>query len=516
MAKNKNVKKANTETEFTPEQAMELIRCKRDPIYFIQNYVRVQHPVKGSIPFKLYRYQKRLIRAYQQNRYNIVLSARQTGKSITSAMFLLWLAAFYEDKNILIASNKNTGAMEMIRRIRYAYENLPMWLKPGVMDDGWNKHTIAFDNNSIINSTATSADSGRGQSISLLYLDEFAFVAPGIQEEFWTSIAPTLATGGSCIISSTPNGDSNLFAQIWRAAEVGAKSGEVEHDMTFVPSYIAWDEPPGRDEKFKRREINKIGELKWKQEYECEFLSSDPLLIDSMVLTFLTEKINGLQTEVQNDFTFWEKIKPGTTYVVGVDPSGGTGNDFSAIEVFEFPSLKQIAEYRSNTMSSPELYRKTKWLISAMEDRGCTCYFSVENNGVGDGFISLYMNDENPLYYSEFISETDGNKMGMNTNVKTKLKACVNLKQMVESNKIEIRSPILLKELKNFVKKKGSYEAQPGSTDDCISSCLIITRILEEISAYEDAAFDKLYSFEEDTTQYNEEDPNDQPLPMIF
>jgi hypothetical protein len=158
--------------------------------------------------------------------------------------------------------------MEMIFRIQYMYENIPMWLKPGLTEDGWNKHSLGFDNNSRIISTATSETAGRGLSISLLFLDEFAFVEPGIQDSFWTSMSPTLATGGSCIMSSTPNGDTNLFAQLWRGAQVELAAKGLDGNG-FYSVEVPWDAPPGRDEKFKQAEIAKIGEQKWLQEYQC-------------------------------------------------------------------------------------------------------------------------------------------------------------------------------------------------------------------------------------------------------
>lgn len=510
-AKNPLIKKANTPVEITLEQVKELERCASDPVYFIQNYCRIQHPVRGAIPFELYDYQIEMLEAYHERKSVVVLSARQTGKSTVSSMYLLWFAIFNFDKTVLIASNKNKGAMEMILRIQYAYQYLPDWLKPGVQDDGWNKHSIKFDNESRIESTATSDDAGRGMSISLLYLDEFAFVKPAIADEFWTSIAPTLATGGDCIMSSTPNGDINIFAQIWRGAQVDANG--------FYPVFVSWDAPPGRDEKFKEDEIGRIGERRWLQEYECEFLSSDALLIDSLVLTNLTAAIKDIQpTHKLRDVTFWKKPEGNKTYIVGVDPATGSGSDFSTIVVFEFPSMIQVAEFRSNTMSSAMVYSVLKNLLKYLEQTGSSIFFSVENNGVGEGIIALYEADENPPEYAEFVSEEGAKRVGMTTTAKKKMRACLDLKEMVEKSTIKIVSRVLLKELKEFSRKAGSYEARTGSTDDLVSACLIVMRILREMASFEQDAFDKLHAFEDDEWgdgDYQEGGDGD-PLPMSF
>jgi len=514
--KNKNLKSPNQEMEYTYEQVQELKRCSQDPVYFIKTYVRIQHPKKGDVPFKLYPYQEKMIRAYQENRYTVVLSARQTGKSVTSAAYLLWFAMFHFDKTILIASNKNANAMEMILRIRFAYENLPFWIKPGVKDDGWNKHEIGFDNGSRIVSTATSEDSGRGMAISLLFLDEFAFVKASIQDEFWTSIAPTLSTGGSCIMTSTPNGDMNIYAQVWRGAIMGTNG--------YHPIHVTWDEPPGRDEKFKEDEIGRIGERRWQQEYECVFLSSDALLIDSLFLANLSPQIEAIvPKKIVNDVILFDEIKPFTTYLVGVDPSTGSGEDFSVITIYEFPSMIQVGEYRYNTMSTNDLYTVLKNTIKYMENKGATVYFSIENNGVGAGLIALYEADEEPLKTAEFISEVGKNKLGFTTTARTKMRACVNLKEMLEKGKMQIRSKIFLSELKSYVRCRGAYAAQPGATDDCISATLIVMRLIEEIAAYEQAAFDKLYSGEiedwddKEWDGYEEGyDENDEGMPVVF
>jgi len=515
-AKNNNLKKPNEEVEYTYEQVQELKKCASDPVYFIKKYVKIQHPVQGAIPFNLYAYQVKMVEAYKENRFNIVLSSRQTGKSITSAAFLLWFAIFNFDKTILIAANKNANAMEMILRIRYAYENLPFWLKPGVTDDGWNKHTIIFDNGSRIESTATSEDSGRGMSISLLFLDEFAFVKANIQDEFWTSISPTLSTGGSCIMTSTPNGDLNIFAQTWRAANSGING--------YHPIHVEWDEPPGRDAVFKEEEIGRIGNRRWDQEYGCVFLSSDTLLIDSLFLTNITPEIEAINPRLTfKDVVLFEEIKPMKTYLLGVDPATGSGEDFSVITIYEFPSMNQVGEYRSNTMSTNSLYTTMKNILKHIESKGATVYFSIENNGVGQGLIALYQADEKPLESPEFISEAGKDKLGFTTTARSKMRCCVNMKEMLESRNMNIKSKILLSELKSYVRSSGAYAAQAGATDDCIAATLIVLRLVEEMATFEQAAFDKLYSGEiaewskEDWDGYEEEyDENDEGLPIAF
>jgi hypothetical protein len=515
-AKNDLLKKPGQELEYTYENVQELKRCVEDPVYFIKNYVQIQHPIKGAVPFELYDYQEKMIRAYQDNRYTVVLSARQTGKSVTSAAYLLWYAMFHFDKTVLIAANKNSNAMEMILRIRFAYENLPMWLKAGVKDDGWNKHEIGFDNGSRIVSTATSEDSGRGMAISLLFLDEFAFVKPNIQNEFWTSIAPTLSTGGSCIMTSTPNGDMNIYAQVWRGSQMGTNG--------FYPIHVKWDEPPGRDGQFKEDEIGRIGERRWQQEYECVFLSSDTLLIDSLFLANLTPSIEKVVPKLTvNDVVLFEVIKPMTTYLVGVDPATGSGEDFSVITLYEFPAMRQVGEYRSNTMSTNNLYNVLKNILRHIEQKRATVYFSIENNGVGQGLIALYEADEEPLRTPEFVSEDGKQKLGITTTARSKMRACVNLKEMLEKGNMEIRSRILLSELKSYVRSKGAYAAQAGATDDCIAATLVVLRLVEEIATYEQAAFDKLYSGEynewaqDDWDGYDESyDENDEPPAMVF
>jgi hypothetical protein len=289
MARNEYLKKPGELVEYTTDMVRELQKCSVDPVYFIENYIKITHPTKGLVPFILYDFQRVMVKTFHENRFSIACASRQVGKSQTSCAFILWYVSFHSHKNVLIASNKASGAKEMLTRISEMYENLPKFLKPGIDPSNWNKLSISFDNNSKIISEATTLNSGRGMSISLLFCDEFAFVANNISEHFWTSISPTLSTGGNCIIASTPNGDDNLYAELWRGAESGANG--------FTPIFVKWDTVPGRDERFREQEIAKIGLTKFQQEYEC--LRGDTLV--TILDSFNTERTLTLK-ELYDEF----------------------------------------------------------------------------------------------------------------------------------------------------------------------------------------------------------------------
>lgn len=411
----------------------------------------------------------------------------------TSCAFLLWWAIFKEDQTILVASNKSTNAMEIISKIQYAYEELPNWLKPGIDDSAWNKHTCTFDNKSRIISTTTSEDSGRGLSISLLYCDEFAFVKPFIADKFFDSIFPTISTGGSMIISSTPNGDIGKFAELWRGAQ--ANINEFSNGVTYVP----WNAPPGRDDKFKKQMIEILGERKWRQEFECEFLGQESTLIDSSLLTqaevVIKDKINSnelIKLTLQDKFNFYKKLQKDGCYLVGVDPNTGSGRDNGCIQVFEFPSMEQVLEYATNTLSPQVMYTELKSILNFLNHATSEVYFSVENNGVGVGILAAYEGDENPPT-AQLISH--GKLPGVNSNIKTKLKACIQFKEAFERGKITINSIDLIKELKSFVRVSGgTYSAQTGSTDDRVMGCIIIFYIIQEMSRANGHAYDMVYT----------------------
>jgi hypothetical protein len=507
---NKNLKKANEATAYTHEQMVEFMKCREDPVYFCRNYVYIKHPSLGQILFDLYDYQEEMIRNYQQHKYNIVLSARQTGKTETTAAYLLWYSIFQKSKTVLIASRSSGHAMEIIERIQNAYEELPNWLKPGIDPNTWNKHNCKFENKSQIIAQATSENTGRGFSVSLLYCDEFAFVPYHVQKGFWQSIYPSLTAGEGCIISSTPNGDSDLFAELWRKSELEAEADQLtRHEIKdklededndevikFHAKWIKWDMPPGRGEAFKKEKIHILGERAWLQEYKCEFLGGEGTLLDNKVLIDREKQITDSGQNVLfwiKDFPFFSQIKAGGKYIIGVDPSSGVGDDYSVIEVFEFPSLVQVCEYRTNNTRPAEMYGKLKALIKFLTNADCEIFFSIERNGVGEGMIALWENDVDFPERAEMFHDEGKNKYGFYTTDVIKLSLSTKLKMLHETNSISINSTIMIKELKNYVRRGRAYEARPGMTDDCVSALLIVIRVLEELAESSDEAHRKLY-----------------------
>lgn len=517
MSKNPQLKKAFATDEYTPQMIAELAKCKKDPVYFISNYIKVQHPVRGTVPFQLYDYQERFIRHMQGNRFTITLQPRQCGKTLTAAMFLLWYAMFNDDSLLLIASKNQSHALEIAGRVRFAYEELPSWIKCGLKY--YNRHNIEFDNGSRIISEATTEKTGRGLAITKIYLDELAFISPRIQKELWNSLTPTLSTGGSAIISSTPNGDTELFASLWRGA---SSAGDGKPGVNgYAPFRVFWQEHPERSESYWDEMVSQLGLLATRQEVGCEFLSSDALLINSLKLIQLTE---AMVHHEDMGFKFWlpeEQIGgAGKTYLVGIDPSTGTGKDFSVIEVFEFPSLIQVAEWRSNELNIPMLYAKTKWILDKLSTpigRGrAEVIWTFERNGIGEAMAALYMNDEKQPQFAElFNDEPSGTKMGVFTTGKKKILACLKLKSLVEkvTNGMQIKSAILLEELKNFVAKGGTYEAKSGSTDDAVMATIIVIRLLARLAEYNEVAFNQVNEYIDPSSEGDQY--GDEPVPFF-
>lgn len=264
------LKHEDTQLYLSQEEISEIAKCKRSCQYFIENYVKVKHPTKGVVPFRLYDYQVEMLDAFINYKDTIVLASRQMGKTELSCAYLLWDAMFNKKRTILIVSYRLLGAIEIIDRIKFAYKELPEFLKDDVVE--FNKTSIAFKNDSKIVARATTKESGRGLSPSIVYVDEFCFVPPNMQKDFWGALMPTLSAGGGLIITSTPNNDEDEFAVLWRAAnDMVDDKGETTKVGTngFRPVKVTWERHPDRDEAWAEDQRSKIGNERFQREHLC-------------------------------------------------------------------------------------------------------------------------------------------------------------------------------------------------------------------------------------------------------
>lgn len=484
------IKTPYTKTSFANDQQLEdFIKCSNPAtgyLYFMDNFFMIQHPTRGAMNYHPWDFQERLIETYHKYRFSISLMPRQTGKSTSAAGYLLWYAMFVPDSTILIAAHKYAGAQEIMQRIRYAYENCPLHIKAGVVT--YNKGSLDFDNGSRIISATTTENTGRGLSISLLYLDEFAFVRPTIAQEFWTSITPTLSTGGKAIITSTPNSDEDQFALIWKQANKTEDEfgNTTEVGVNGFKAYRAyWNEHPERDEKWATEMRAQLGTDRFRREMDCEFIIADETLISPSAL-FELEGVDPMYK--QGQVRWYKKPTPGNIYVLALDPSLGTGSDPAAIQIFEANTTTQIGEWKHNQTVIPEQIRLLKQITDYIVDitkEPNNIYYSIENNSIGEAaLISLQEYGEHNIS-GTFLTETGVKKRkGYNTTQKSKLAACAKFKHLIESKRMKVHSKALISEMKNFIANAGSYKAKVGETDDLVMATLLVTRMLQDLGNY--------------------------------
>jgi len=468
---NPNLKKANTQIEFTQENIEEYLKCKDDPVYFAQNYVKIVTLDHGLQPFKTYDFQEKLINNFYKNRFNICKMPRQTGKSTTVISFLLHHVVFNDSVNIGILANKASTARELLSRLQVAYENLPKWMQQGILS--WNKGSLELENGSKILAASTSASAVRGMSFNILFLDEFAFVPNHIADAFFASVYPTITSGKSTkvIIVSTPHG-MNHFYRMWHDAENGSNE--------YVPTDVHWSEVPGRDEKWKKQTIKNTSEQQFKIEFECEFLGSvDTLIAPSKLKSLIYD--NPVQRNAGLDV--YEPPKKKHDYVMTVDVARGVGNDYSAFvltDITEFPH-KIVAKYRNNTIK-PMLFPNIIWEVARKYNEA---FILCEVNDIGDQVASILQYDleyQNLLMCSmrgragqQVGQGFSGSKtqLGIKMSKTVKKVGALNLKTLIEEDKLFFNDYEIISELTTFVAKHNSFEAEEGCNDD-LAMCLVI------------------------------------------
>jgi hypothetical protein len=499
-------KKAHKQERFTEDQINDLLQCA-DPengyMYFVQNFFHIQHPVRGKVRFEPYDYQDRLLHSYHDYRFNINMMPRQSGKTTCAAGYLLWFAMFHPDQTILVAAHKYTGAQEIMQRIRYGYELCPDYIRAGVTN--YNKGSMEFENGSRIVSATTTGNTGRGMSISLLYCDEFAFVQPNIAEEFWTSISPTLATGGRAIITSTPNSDEDTFATIWKESqdkfdEYGNEKDDNLGRNGFHGFRAEWHEHPDRDEAWRQVEMGRIGEERFRREYGCEFLVFDETLVNSIKLSEMVGREPILK---MGQVRWFKKPTPGNLFLVALDPSLGTGGDYAGIQIFELPSFTQIGEWQHNTTPVQGQVKIFRDVLKYIQDEigsdwTNNIYWSVENNTVGEAALVVIADLGEETFPGLFVSEPvrKGHvrkfRKGFNTTFSNKISACARLKFLIEEDKMKLHSKVLIGELKTFIASGVSFKAKSGQHDDLVAALLLIIRMSVILADWDPTVFDSL------------------------
>jgi hypothetical protein len=501
------IKAAHKPEFYSEDNISEFMKCadqKTGPAYFLSNYFYIQHPVRGKIQYAPFDYQIELADVYHNYRFSINLLSRQLGKTTTAAGYLLWYAMFVPDSTILVAAHKYSGAQEIMSRIRYAYETMPNFIRAG--STSYNKGSLEFDNGSRIISTATTENTGRGLSISLLYVDEFAFVRNTIAKEFWTSMSPTLATGGKAIITSTPNSDEDQFWQIWIEANKNVDEFGNTTDLGkngFKAFTALWSQHPDRDDQWADEEKGRIGQERFDREHNCRPIVFEETLING---THLLSMEGREPVERQGQVRWYRKPKKDHMYLIALDPSLGTGGDYAAMQIFELPTFEQVGEWQHNRTPIQAQIRILQSIAEYIHDIVGTVndiYYSVENNTIGEASLIAISELGEENIKGVFLSEprktgsTSRYRKGYTTTNASKLSACAKFKQLVEGKKMKINSKNLITELKTFVASGNSYEARTGDTDDLVLSALLIIRMMQSIQNYDAKIDDKMRSLDE-------------------
>ena len=469
---NPNLKKANVAQNFTKKQVTEFLKCAQDPVYFAQKYVKIINLDEGLVPFKMYDFQEQLVNNFHNNRFNICKMPRQSGKSTTVVSYLLHYAIFNDSVTVGILANKAQTARDLLGRLQIAYENLPKWMQQGII--AWNKGSMELENKSKIIAASTSASAVRGMSFNIIFLDEFAFIPNHIADDFFSSVYPTISSGKSTkvIIVSTPRG-MNHFYRLWHDAELGRNE--------YVTTDVHWSEVPGRDEAWKEQTIKNTSEAQFRVEFECEFLGSvDTLIAPSKLKTMVyDEPIN----RGKRGGEIYENPIPKHNYSITVDVARGVEKDYSAFIVFdttEFP-YKVVAKYRNNTIKPMLFPSVIVDFAKAYNDAFVLC----EVNDIGDQIASILFYDmeyENVLMTAmrgragQVLGQGfSGSKVQLGVKMSKTVKkiGSLNLKTLIETDKLIIKDYNIIAELTTFIEKANSFEAEEGCNDD-LAMCLVI------------------------------------------
>lgn len=458
-------------------------KCAASPVYFMKHYVKIQHPIRGTIFFDLYPFQEQTLQDFADYKFNIILKSRQMGISTLVAAYSLWTMIFNKDKNILLISLKQEDAKEVITKVRFANENLPTWLKVKCIED--NRLSLKLINGSSIKAASTTKKSGVGQALSLLIIDEAGLIEEA--EELWTSAQPTLSTGGNAIILSTPRGVGNWFHKMWIGAEEGGTPEKKIGKNGFHPIKLPWYLHPERDQTWREVEGAKQGNpKKAAQEFDCDFIATGDNVIELGIVTWYKKTKQREPVDIRGiDKGLWQWQFPdyNHAYIVCADVARGDGSDFSACHVLDISltTPTQVAEYKGNLGTKD--YGN---FLVALSTEYNNALLIVERENVGWATLQAIIDREyGNLFYSsadlKYVDvqrqlsnnhNTEDKKLvpGFSTNIKTRPLVIAHLEQFIREKAIDIFSTRTLSEMETFIWKNGKPQAMDGYNDDLIMS----------------------------------------------
>ena len=449
-------------------QISEIVRCGKDPVYFMNKYLKIQHPLKGLIPFKTYEFQDDCVKEFNDYRFNIILKSRQLGLSTLVAAYAVWQSVFYKDKNVLIIATKLAVAQNFIRKVKTYIKSMPNWLLVPVVTAN-NKQQVEFSNGSQIKAVPTSEDAGRSEALSLLIVDEAAFVRNF--DELWMGLYPTLSTGGRAILLSTPNGVGGQYHEIY------TKSLRKENE--FNPIKLMWDVHPERGEDWFNKETKNMSQKQVAQELLCDFASSG----DTFLTNDILEKIRILsrspieKSGPGNNVWYWEYPVEGANYIISADIARGDSGDYSTFHVINTNNMSVATEYKGKI--PPDQFAILVYDIAKRFNNAMIC---PENNAYGYTMLiklgelaykNLYFSSEREKYKYLYGEGQNLGKAGFTTSKESRDKILANFEETLRNGRIKTYSQRLYSELKTFIWNGKKITAMKGYNDDLIMSLAI-------------------------------------------
>lgn len=448
----------------------EIIKCGKNPAYFLKNYAKITTLEHGAVTFKTFDFQDDLLDKFRDHNFNIIVKARQLGISTICAGYIAWLILFHKDKNVLVMATKYSTASNMVKKVKYIIQNMPKWLTlSAVVVD--NKNSFELGNGSQIKAIPTSADAGRSEAVSLLVVDEAAHIEH--MDDIWTGLFPTLSTGGSCIALSSPNGIGNWFHKTYEDAENGQNS--------FVATSLPWNVHPQHGQKWFDDQTKNMGKREIAQEFLCSFNASGETVIDSDDLEEMRKAVTDSPRKAGYDrnYHIWKPFNHQGKYIISADVARGDGQDYSVFHIINASTMEQVAEYQGRL--EPDQF--VRLLYDAGNEYG-TAMMVIETNNIGYTVAQkiVEMGYRN-IYYSlkgshEFVDQNRaiGNSSavpGFTTSQKTRPLIIAKMDEYIRNKTLKVNSPRFIRELEKFVWVHGRPEAQKGYNDDLVLAMAI-------------------------------------------